>query len=58
MLTFQINIKNNEIFVNENLLLNKQKKIFVLGSSAFNNVSYANPTLTIGALAIKLAKFL
>jgi len=58
MLTVPINIKNNEIFVNENLLLNKQKKIFVLGSSAFNNVSYANPTLTIGALAIKLAKFL
>lgn len=58
MQTVPINLKNNEIFVDENLLLNKQKKIFVLGSSAFNNVSYANPTLTIGALAIKLSKFL
>lgn len=58
MMTVPINIKNNDIYVNENLLLNKTNNIYILGSSAFNYTSYANPTLTIVALSIKLANHL
>jgi choline dehydrogenase-like flavoprotein len=48
-----INPKNG--VVNENCRVHGMSNLFVAGSSVFPTIGYANPTLTIVALAVRLA---
>lgn len=44
--------------VDENCRLHGTENLFIAGSSVFPTSGYANPTLTIGALSIRLADYL
>ena len=50
--------KKEDGVVNENLKVFDAENIYVLGSSVFPTVGYANPTLTIVALAFRLSEHL
>ena len=51
----RIGIDQKNSVVNQDLKLHNSKNFYIVGSSVFNTVGYANPTYNIVKLSLRLA---